>query len=1109
MAYSAIPIVGGGAGGGSDGRRILNTWAVPAGHPFTAGDVLIYVGGSTGFTFGFADTIDNSATVGVVESAAAESIVVVYQGEIEFAANIDVDDGATSLTAGNVYYLSKNNVGELSPTRPLDGVSYIQPVLVATDSLKGIVINSLPQAASSASLFTPVGSMVPWAGSVSSIPVTWRICDGSAVLKDSTTEDGEDYSHLYQVIGDQYKITGIAADITGPVGNPTKDIIISLANGGHHEFGGNTAHGLFAAKDNDTYKEYIIGWGGTNDIAIGTLTAADATSVRFTFKQAYTGATAAVNFSAISESSLVTIQSLTAGEEPGCTSERFFIPDMRARTAFGAGYSTGLTEMKRGQIGGDESHLLTTNEIPDHDNIVYAAAADTGSGRFAVIADVKNVAPGDTTALTASFTADNEAISLMPPYVTTNWIIRHRQFEGPGIEIGPRGPQGCSIEVKDSVVNGLCTTYIFGYTGENCGGETFDLEVCNGAAGSPGSPGGAGSPGSPGSPGNPGSPGAGGPPGPPGECTVQCNGFAPVMPPLEKSTIYLAASSVYKNGIVGNENAVFGPGVLEFSTDPLYPTDATYAFNSLRLDSFASDSKPAFYGRDPSNVANTESVAHAAVRTKPTNPNVDIDRSSVTSLSVLENAVAGQFTPVTYVLQHGVYTMDRPWFNYSNRELFIVAQENSVVTQTVQSIDILPKFTLTGATSTSGGSIRFDMGPGQANIAVQGCAVNVLPAFTIVGGSTGTYGLSGGTQQEAATGGTPGFFNQLVGAYEVTSTTGDGRYITVDFLNEAGINLTPYLNKTFTGYLSTLDIYRVTVHTTGQGGALFTTQNTKTYVGDWEPRGLIGDGIAFINDAPTLTLNDPSMNFYIPGGKYSNATALQTDGGTIRARGCMFLNYPVAAHAYNGGTITLGHCTISQSFYGVAADTNANATIEGNIISRCSIPVIADGAGFVKITHDLNEIGQTHIKGNRGTVCVVNSKAEVGSTRILGVGGIYAENAALKVKNFTRIDAGAGFKPSAISELVNANNNFAIQGVNATIMTPDMDPGRTVTAVDPVTKRTISKFSGQGDLGVINSKAFITKTVADPNIAEAGFKLLSDRDEGSEPKNIIDIPYEA
>lgn len=184
-------------------------------------------------------------------------------------------------------------------------------------------------------------------------------------------------------------------------------------------------------------------------------------------------------------------------------------------------------------------------------------------------------------------------------------------------------------------------------------------------------------------------------------------------------------------------------------------------------------------------------------------------------------------------------------------------------------------------------------------------------------------------------------------------------------------------------------------------------------------------------------------------------------------------------------------------------------TIEGNIISRCSIPVIADGAGFVKITHDLKEIGQTHIKGNRGTVCVVNTKAEVGSTRILGIGGIYAENSGLNVKNFTRIDAGSGYKPGGISELVNANNNFAIQGVNSTITTPDMDPTRTVTAVDPVTKRTISKFSGKGDFGVINSKAFVSKTVADPNIAEAGFGLLSDRDEGSEPKNIFDIPYEA
>ena len=102
MAYSPIPLVYG-SGGGSDGRRILNTWDVPAGHPFVPGDALIYQGGTTGFTFGLADDLTTSNVVGIVESTAAETVTIVYQGEIAFdAASVDVDDGATSLTAGLV-----------------------------------------------------------------------------------------------------------------------------------------------------------------------------------------------------------------------------------------------------------------------------------------------------------------------------------------------------------------------------------------------------------------------------------------------------------------------------------------------------------------------------------------------------------------------------------------------------------------------------------------------------------------------------------------------------------------------------------------------------------------------------------------------------------------------------------------------------------------------------------------------------------------------------------------------------------------------------------------------------------------------------------------------
>ena len=236
MAYSAIPIFPS-SGGGGDGRRILNTWAVPVGHPFDAGHAVLYTAGVTGFELGIADDLDKAQTVGIVESTTTESITVVYQGEIDFAgSSLLIDDGSTSLTAGFVYYLSPTNAGYLTPVRPLDGASFVQGVLVATDEHEGIVVNSLPQAPTTASLYTPVGSIVPFAGPYNEIPETWRICDGAAVRKSGADPlDGEVYASLYGVIGDKYRVTGLVSDVTGPLGNIYQDVIVCFAQEGHED----------------------------------------------------------------------------------------------------------------------------------------------------------------------------------------------------------------------------------------------------------------------------------------------------------------------------------------------------------------------------------------------------------------------------------------------------------------------------------------------------------------------------------------------------------------------------------------------------------------------------------------------------------------------------------------------------------------------------------------------------------------------------------------------------------------------------------------------------------------------------------------------------------
>jgi hypothetical protein len=378
-----------------------------------------------------------------------------------------------------------------------------------------------------------------------------------------------------------------------------------------------------------------------------------------------------------------------------------------------------------------------------------------------------------------------------------------------------------------------------------------------------------------------------------------------------------------------------------------------------------------------------------------------------------------------------------------------------------------------------------NIGTGQSMLAAIGCGIRFLPPLSLVSGVTSSNGVSSGF--DGITSGTGGVMNMLIGGHEVVGIS--GQYFSLKVNNEGGQVFSNLLNKTFTNYINAVDIYRVTVHTTSPSGALFTTRNTNTFVGDWTVGGVASDGIAFINHSTTAALNDISMTPYISGGSYGNTVALQTDGGTIKARGCMFLDYPVAAHAYNGGTIRLGHCSVSGSYYGFAADSGANADVAGSIFSRCSFPIITEGAGSLSISHDLTNIGKTHIKGNRSPISIANTSAVIGSTDIIGP-GILATNSNVKIRPFTRILSDTGFFKGGDTSIVNSTelNKFAILAINSNVDTPDMYGAVGISANDPVTLISTPKLQGTGRVQGLNSKFTLsyTNTAFSPMTDAAG-----------------------
>lgn len=105
----------------------------------------------------------------------------------------------------------------------------------------------------------------------------------------------------------------------------------------------------------------------------------------------------------------------------GGSGNTFQVPDLRGRVAVGAGHGSGLTNRSLGAGGGEESHTLTTAEMPSHSHTASSSMwSDTGPA---------SLASGAATAATASTSFLNTmggdgAHNNMQPFLALNYIIK-------------------------------------------------------------------------------------------------------------------------------------------------------------------------------------------------------------------------------------------------------------------------------------------------------------------------------------------------------------------------------------------------------------------------------------------------------------------------------------------------------------------------------------------------------------------------------------------------------------------------------------------------------------------------------------------------------------
>lgn len=1066
MAFSASTVRGSGSGSGGDGRSIRNT-ITQAGHTFTPG-MVVYRDSTTGlFKVASSAAFNTSKTCGVVESINGNDFVLVYQGEIDFGtSNVTIID-STSLTNGGVYYLTDSSslTGYLAPSAPTNVSSTDQPVLVGTGTKRGLVINSLPRVISGATLYTPVGTLAPWAGKADSIPANWLLCQGSSLVRES-------YTDLYNAIGNKYSIQALEQSLGG-------------ASGAENELTVRFADNLTEAKplglssdvhllDNHSVlpnPHFKLTWVDPSTsqtrITVSKLIGVNTGNKTATFRYLtnYTGTAALANFfGGLSGgvATLVKIGTIEDGEVSGVTSSTFFLPDLRARTIFGIGSGTGLTStnLSRGSFAGEQSHILTVDEMPSHSHTMKVVSTSNSVGSYYL--GVEAGPPSQGSAFHGSLanseaTGDSENFNLMPPYVAMNWIIRFKRSEGPEIEVGPAGSQGPQGPAGPQGSQGL-----------------QGLQGPQGPEGQIGPEGAAGPQGPQGDTGPQGPQGDTGSQGPPGT-NCSCNpdviiapecpedaGLLPTPGDCDSTHIFqIGVNTIYDGTTLPPTYALEGA---EFSTTPFYPTDFEYFKETLnsnkapfvglvkdeRGDTSVNPHQPTFFGNPSYNHLSTTWTSRPSSAIRKT-------LSTTTSLSFAtgQNSFLNVYK---LAFQSGTYEINsgESFSVYSPNKIIIGSAPGTNATYQIP-ITFFEVMAVTGATGVTDNDmfhLRVLTGVtgltlpyvGTGNYAVFNRQhLRFLDNVSTLGYTAGNHGASG------ASGTTFGFLTSLIGAHEVIGNgwSGNGSFtLEVPHTYSRGISGPP-VGIPF-GFQSS-GITQATIYTTvfrvnNEDGFLFADAGTNVSIGT--------DGlgpVVIVNDAPGVTLANYTSDQY-----YSNSTGIHTYGKLTIGSGVVFKDFPTAVLAQGAAQVKIDGGIMNGNYVGLNVKESAVANLSDVTISRNTFGVIAQDGGHANFIGSVANVSKPNVLARNSGASIV--AIDGGSTRIANT--VVRESPALFAveANSVKIDSLVADAPSKwlgsfggtggtgtllIADAGTSGNNFSVFIENSAVRIKEPSPTST------------------------------------------------------------------
>jgi len=468
--------------GGASVTKTLKETITQTSHGFAVGDVVRWDGtlSPPKYTKARADSALNSEVAGVVNTVAdANNFELTYHGYIEVA--------AFSALTDPVMFLSADTAGGLTASPPSAVGTVVKPVLTKNTNGSGyLVMNYLGTQIGGSSTVAvdeiqPVGTIMPYAGTA--IPDTWLACDGASYAI-------SDYPELYN-----------RTRYTTGAGVPLHGYIIELGmNSSASVYYTNLAIGnilLFKDGGSPTSTSYDnigvvvsktapnIASPGAYPVTVKILPKYDSTLKKFAFaNHLVTNTTGIVPFTNETLATLVTSATASAHTSNYSVVVHALCPDLRGRTVVGtnasgytqtdgdAGLASAVGVYDLGQQGGEESHILTTAEIPSHTHSATVTVTDPGhthgmtfdnnnqnglipnggdGTNITGASQVRNTTSNKTNisvSVSNSNTGSDTPHNNMPPYLAVRYIIKAKPYTRAAIVDGIDLPY-TSLLVRD------------------------------------------------------------------------------------------------------------------------------------------------------------------------------------------------------------------------------------------------------------------------------------------------------------------------------------------------------------------------------------------------------------------------------------------------------------------------------------------------------------------------------------------------------------------------------------------------------------------------------------------------------------------------------------